>query len=83
MSNFLKALEFRSMLGEKSVKAITDHLFNFMWSKKPDKIKRQIMYMYLDFIDGGLRVPNISTTFKARKLAWISKLLRRDPYDEQ
>ena len=39
-----------------------------MWSKKPDKIKRQITY--LDYIDGGLRVPNISTTFKAIKLAY-------------
>ena len=65
-----------NMPGEKSVKAITDHLFNFMWSKKPDKIKRQIMYLV--YIDGGLRVPKISTTFKALKLAWISKLLKRD-----
>ena len=41
-----------SMPIEASVKLITNYLFNFIWNKKPDKIKRQVMYQ--DYMDGGL-----------------------------
>lgn len=53
---------------------ITTYMFNFLWNNKPDKIKREIMY--LDYADGGLRVPKINTMFIALKLAWIPRLLR-------
>ena len=32
--------------------------------------------LYQDIIDGGLRVPNILTTFKSLKLAWTPRLLK-------
>ena len=51
-----------SMPIEASVKLITNYLFNFIWNKKPDKIKRQVMYQ--DYMDGGLHVPNVLTTFR-------------------
>ena len=53
---------------------ITTYMFNFLWNNKSDKIKREIMY--LDYADGGLRVPKVNTMFKALKLAWIPRLLR-------
>ena len=65
-----------SMPTEASVKLITNYLFNFIWNKKPDKIKRQVMYQ--DYMDGGLRVPNILTTFKSLNLAWIPRLLKSE-----
>ena len=61
---------------ETSVKLITNYLFNFIWNKKPDKIKRQVLYT--DYIDNGLRVPNILTTFKSLNLAWIPRLLKSE-----
>ena len=34
--------------------------------------------MYQDFIDGGLRVPNMEVMAKSLKLAWISRFLTVD-----
>ena len=39
------------------VSSVTTSLFDFIWRKKPDEIKRQVMYQ--DYVDGGLRVPNM------------------------
>ena len=49
-------------------------MFNFLWNNKSDKIKREIMF--LDYAEGGIRVPKVNTMFKALKLAWIPRLLR-------
>ena len=51
------------------VSSVTTSLFDFIWCKKPDKIKRQVMYQ--DYVDGGLRVPNMEVMAKSLKLAWI------------
>ena len=55
------------------VSSVTASLFDFIWCKKPDKIKRQVMHQ--DYVDGGLRVPNMEVIAKSLKLAWISKFL--------
>ena len=34
--------------------------------------------MYQDFIDGGMRVPNMEVMAKSLKLAWISRFLTID-----
>ena len=58
------------------VSSATTSLFDFIWCKKPDKIKRQVMYQ--DYVDGGLRVPNMEVMPKSLKLAWISRFLSTD-----
>ena len=58
------------------VSSVTTSLLDFMWCKKPDKIKRQVMYQ--DYVDGGLRVPNMEVMAKSLKLAWISRFLSTD-----
>ena len=58
------------------VSSVTTSLFDFIWCKKPDKIKRQVMYQ--DYVDGGLRVPNMQVMAKSLKLAWISRFLSID-----
>ena len=68
----------KSMLVTPSevVSSVTTSLFDFIWCKKPDKIKRQVMYQ--DYVDGGLRVPNMEVMAKSLKLAWISRFLSID-----
>ena len=68
----------KSMLVTPSevVSSVTTSLFDFIWCKKPDKIKRQVMYQ--DYVDGGLRVPNMEVMAKSFKLAWISRFLSTD-----
>ena len=58
------------------VSSVTTSLFDSIWRKKPDKIKRQVMYQ--DYVDGGLRVPNMEVMAKSLKLAWISRFLSTD-----
>ena len=58
------------------VSSVTTALFDFIWCKKPDEIKRQVMYQ--DYVDGGLRVPNMEVMAKSLKLAWISRFLSTD-----
>ena len=58
------------------VSSATTSLFDFIWCKKPDKIKRQIMYQ--DYVDGGLHVPHMEVMAKSLKLAWILRFLLTD-----
>ena len=39
---------------------IKKYILNFIWNKKPDKIKRDVMFQ--EYINGGLRAP-IQTFF--------------------
>ena len=55
---------------------IKKSVFNFIWSKKQVKIKRDVMYQ--DYSNGGLRAPNVEVLFEALHLAWISRFLVRD-----
>lgn len=55
------------------IPTITTVIFQFIWKKKKDKIKRQAMY--LNYEKGGLRVPNMDVMTKSLRLAWISRLL--------
>ena len=55
---------------------IKKSIFSFIWNKKPDKIKRNIMCQ--DYTNGGLRAPDPDILFKSLWLAWISRLLIPD-----
>ena len=64
------------VIPSETVSSVTTSLFDFIWCKKPDKVKRQVMYQ--DYVDGGLRVPNMEVIAKSLKLAWISRFLTTD-----
>ena len=55
---------------------IKKSIFSFIWNKKPDKIKRNLMCQ--DYINGGLRALDPDILFKSLRLAWISRLLIPD-----
>ena len=59
-----------------TVSSVATSLFDFIWCKKLDKVKRQVMYQ--DYVDGGLCVPNMEVIAKSLKLAWISRFLTTD-----
>ena len=58
------------------IPTINTAIFQFIWKKKKDKIKRQVMYQNYD--KGGIRVPNADVMAKSLRLAWISRLLSND-----
>ena len=58
----------KSMLDE-----INRMFYQFLWSKKPDKISRQSICM--DFCDGGLKMINIYDFEKSLKVGWIRKII--------
>ena len=62
------------------IKAADSVIFQFIWRKKKDKIKRKVMF--LDFDQGGLRAPSVETMSKSLKLAWISRFLINDEMSE-
>ena len=56
---------------------IKKSIFSFIWNKKPDTIKRNIMCQH--FINGGCGpLPDPDILFKSLRLAWISRLLIPD-----
>ena len=55
---------------------IKKSIFSFIWNKKPDKIKRNIMCQ--DYANEGLRAPDPDVLFKSLRLSWISRLLIPD-----
>ena len=64
------------VIPSETVSSVTTSLFDFIWCKKPDKVKRQVMYQ--DYVDGELPEPNIEVIAKSLKLAWISRFLTTD-----
>ena len=58
----------------KFMKRIEKLLFNFLWSNKPDKIKRSTMYCSKD--DGGINMPSIECQDKSLKVAWIQRIFQ-------
>ena len=63
------------------IKATNSLLFKFIWKKKQDKIKQKVMS--LEYNHGGLRAPNIELMSKSLKLAWITRLLKKEqPWEE-
>ena len=55
----------------KVVKEINTLLYKFLWSDKPDKIKRCISN--LNILKGGLNMIDLKTFDQALKLKWISR----------
>ena len=58
------------------IPVIKNSVFNFIWNKKQDKIKRDVMYQ--GYSNGGLHAPNVEILFKSLHLAWIFRFVVRD-----
>ena len=58
------------------IPTINISIFQFIWKKRKDKIKRQLMYQNYD--KGGLRVPNVDVMIKSLRLSWIPRFLSND-----
>ena len=52
-------------------KKMTKMMFDFIWNKKPDKIKRDFAYLPVGM--GGLNAPNISDFWKSLKFSWFRR----------
>ena len=48
-------------------------VYNFLWDKKPDKIKRKVMCA--NYMQGGLKMINIYNFVKGLKVSWIRRLI--------
>ena len=48
-------------------------MYEFIWDSKPDKIKRTISS--LDYIVGGLKIPNLNKFNEPLKTTWIRRNL--------
>lgn len=58
------------------IKKINKIIYKFIWDDKPEKLKRiQINNTY---IDGGLKVTNVTKFIKSLKIAWFRRLLSSD-----
>ena len=47
-------------------------IFKFIWDRKPDKIKRSVMYQ--DYKNGGLRLTNLNWFITALKAGWLRRI---------
>ena len=54
------------------IKRVEKELFGFVWRKKPDKIKRKIMYNTYEH--GGLKMTDYESFCNALKISWIKRL---------
>ncbi len=54
------------------VKKVEKEMFGFIWKKKPDKIKRNILYN--SYENGGLRMTDYESFCHALKFSWIKRL---------
>ena len=52
---------------------VQNMFYNFVWSGKPDKIKRNVLIN--NYEDGGLRMPHLESFCLSLKMTWINKLL--------
>ena len=58
---------------QTTLEKIDNILFNFLWGKKPPKIKRETIIA--DFSVGGLRMPDIFTVNVIAKTKWVNRLI--------
>ena len=54
------------------IKKLETLFYKFLWNKKPDKIKREIIVQKLE--DGGLNMPDVNQFIKSlKKISWIRR----------
>ena len=65
--------------GDRLIKKMEQLFFEFIWDKKPDKIKRNTLC--LDYSSGGLKMFDIKTQISALKLTWLRRLIQNPNSD--
>ncbi len=55
------------------VKQVSKEMYSFVWSGKPEKIKRDTLIS--DVKDGGLKMLDFMSMVKAQKVMWVKRLL--------
>ena len=56
-------------------KKVEKTLFQYLWSNKPDKIKRNLLYNKKD--NGGIDMPSIEAQNQSLKISWVHKLIKQ------
>ena len=59
------------------IKEVNHVLYKFIWSNKPDKIKRDTLS--LSYSDGGLNMVNLNYFKHALKISWVKRYLTGPP----
>jgi hypothetical protein len=52
------------------------HLFQFIWHKKPERIKRHILYGPKE--EGGVNMTNLEIKNYALKIAWVKRITQNN-----
>ena len=60
-------------LSQNDINEVQSVLFKFLWDKKTEKIKRNLLIQSLE--NGGLRMPHVESFQAALKISWIKKLI--------
>ena len=60
-------------ISKESIKQIINLMFQFIWDRKPDKIKRNILCQ--DYSEGGLKMLDLNKFILSLKASWISRIL--------
>ena len=64
------------LISSTQVKRINDIIFNFLWSGKDFKIKKDICFLPRDL--GGLNMLNLEIVIKVKRINWIIRFLKED-----
>ena len=72
ISQFIHLLTILPSPSKQFIKNINELFFNFIWSNKPDKIKR--IYLTQDYHEGGLKMVNFEHFIHSLKVSWIKKI---------
>ena len=73
---FLQIFTVLPTPSEQVLKDIERVFFVFIWDKKGDKIKKNVIMNQK--IEGGLQMPHITSFCAALKIAWLKKILDID-----
>ena len=55
------------------IKQVEREFLGFIWKKKPDRIKRNILYNTIE--NGGLKMTDYESFCHALKISWIKRLI--------
>ena len=55
-------------------------MFTFIWDKKPDKIKRKVLYQ--DYSKGGLKMLDLQQFILSLKSSWITRILDKNNHGQ-
>ena len=57
---------------EEQIKKINTSMFEFLWNKNPDKIKRKTIVQNIE--NGGLKMIDINKFLKSLKSSWVKRI---------